>query len=378
MSHSVNVFNELQLFFQKKIVSQSSTKLHHFQVGKGLNKTIEEAIAKAAAAGDWVLIENLQLADAWLDDLELIVAKLEKEVSNSKFRLFLSSIQMDHCPALILKSSVKVALQQATGIKLRMERLVEEFAKDTTWRRGPNYVMHKNMYFALSYLHSVLDGRKMYGPLGWNIYSGFDASDLAISQQQLVSYLGEPVKDKETQVHMIKYLFANVNFSGKISREEDLRKLHAVIEDLITVDIAKATRLLPDLSRGHYGVPRYDEDMIDWVDKNLPKEDPCEVYGFNRNSERYVLKVRSFDIMTRMYHLNRALVIERAVGYQDLALDLENQSLRISLAKSSLHTQSAQNAILAGLGDQWPGLFKNDSLGGFTDDERDNPVVRRL
>ena len=52
--------------------------------------------------------------------------------------------------------------------------------------------------------------------------------------------------------------------------------------------------------------------------------------------------------------------------------------MRISLAKSSLHTQSAQNAILANLGDQWPGLFKNDSLGGFTDDERDNPVVRRL
>ena len=66
--------------------------MHHFQVGKGLNKTIEEAIVKAAAAGDWVLIENLQLADAWLDDLELVVARLDKDVSNSKFRLFFSSI----------------------------------------------------------------------------------------------------------------------------------------------------------------------------------------------------------------------------------------------------------------------------------------------
>jgi len=53
--------------------------------------------------------------------------------------------------------------------------------------------MHKNMYFALSYLHSVLDGRKMYGPLGWNIYSGFDASDFSISEQQLISYLGQSV-----------------------------------------------------------------------------------------------------------------------------------------------------------------------------------------
>lgn len=175
------------------------------------------------------------------------------------------------------------------------------------------------MYFALSYLHSVLDGRKMFGPLGWNIYCGFDASDFQISNQQLVSYLGEgPVKDKNTQIYMLKYLYANVNFSGKISREEDLRKLNAVIEDLITVEIASATRMLPDLNKGHYGFPRFDDDLIEWVDKQLPKQDPCEVYGFNRNSERYVLKVRSFDIMRRLYHLNKKLVAEKAMGYRDL------------------------------------------------------------
>ena len=95
------------------------------------------------------------------------------------------------------------------------------------------------------------------------------------------------------------------------------------------------------MNRGHYGLPRYDDDLVEWVDKQLPKQDPCEVYGFNRNSERYVLKVRSFDIMTRMYHLNRAMILDRALGYQDLQLDLESQSIRISLAKSSLHTQSA-------------------------------------
>ena len=114
---------------------------------------------------------------------------------------------------------------------------------------------------------------------------------------------------------MIKYLFANVNFSGKISREEDLRKLNAIIEDLINVEIAQAPRMLADLKSSHYGFPRYDEDLVEWVEKILPKQDVCDVYGFNRNSERYVLKMRSFDIMTRMYFLNRVVVIERALGY---------------------------------------------------------------
>lgn len=48
------------------------------------------------------------------------------------------------------------------------------------------------------------------------------------------------------------------------------------------------------------------------------------MYGFNRNSDRYVLKVRAIDILTRMYHLNRPLVLEKALGYQDLGLDLES------------------------------------------------------
>lgn len=61
-------------------------------------------------AGDWILIENLNLADEWIDDLELIVAKMEKDGPASKFRLWLSSVQMDDCPHMILKSSVKVAL----------------------------------------------------------------------------------------------------------------------------------------------------------------------------------------------------------------------------------------------------------------------------
>ena len=89
---------------------------------------------------------------------------------------------MDNCPHMILKQSIKVVLQQPSGVKLKMERFIENFENDKTWRKGENSNLHKNLYFALSYLHSVLDGRKVYGPLGWNVYSGFDASDFSISE----------------------------------------------------------------------------------------------------------------------------------------------------------------------------------------------------
>lgn len=68
-----------------------------------MDKKIEEAISKAVNSGDWLLIENLHLADNWLYELEIIIQKLPYEKVNSKFRLWMSSIQYDNMPAQILR-----------------------------------------------------------------------------------------------------------------------------------------------------------------------------------------------------------------------------------------------------------------------------------
>ena len=350
VTHSVNVQQELQQFYQKKAASQN-VKLHNFQVGRGLDKKVEDALGKAITAGDWVLLENLHLAGDWLLELEQMVAelhdRLDKETANAKFRLFLSSIAMERCPDMILKQSVKVALQQPSGVRLKMERFIENFEADQTWRKGQNSTLHKNLYFALSYLHAVLDGRKAYGPLGWNVYGGFDASDFSISEAQIKSVIDKGIEDKDTMLHMIKYLFSNINFSGKISRAEDQRKLDAIIEDLIAPDLANCTTAAADPSRGHYGFPAPAcSDMSAWVGKNLPVHDTAEIYGFNRNTERAMLGKRASDVLLRLYFLNRTQIIRTKLGYQDLEKNLETTSLKISLAKSSLHAQSTDIQIL--------------------------------
>lgn len=62
-----------------------------------------------------------------------------------------------------------------------MERFIDNLEADAFWRKLSEKNFYKNLYVSLSYLHSVLDGRAEYGTLGWNIYSGFDASDFEIS-----------------------------------------------------------------------------------------------------------------------------------------------------------------------------------------------------
>lgn len=116
--------------------------------------------------------------------------------------------------------------------------------------------------------------------------------------------------------------------------------MNAIIEDLIARDLVNCIKAPSDVSRGHYGFPKTDEPILTWVMNTLPDADPAEVFGFNRNTERYILKKKSTAVMLRLYHMNRAVIVEQALGYQDLEIDLENSSLKISLAKSSLHSQS--------------------------------------
>lgn len=103
-----------------------------------------------------------------------------------------------------------------------MERLIEKM-DEFKWRGSIQSKFFKNLFFSLSYLHSVLDGRSQFGPLGWNIYAGFDASDFEISCEQIKAAVldNAALADRDAVLFVIKYLFMNINFAGKISRKED-------------------------------------------------------------------------------------------------------------------------------------------------------------
>ena len=68
-------------------------------------------------------------------------------------------------------------------------------------------------------------------------------------------------------------MFSNINFSGKISRKEDKRKLEDHIEDLFKSSIAYCDKAKSDPSSSHYGYPHTEEaDLNQWV-KKLPSAD---------------------------------------------------------------------------------------------------------
>ena len=122
----------------------------------------------------------------------------------------------------ILRNSIKIALQQPSGIKLKLQKFVEQLEAEGGFKRSlQNQNMHKNCFYGLSYLHSIMEGRASFGSQGWNIYNGFDASDHEISAAQLTKFMRSDVKSESTMLKVIKYIFSKINYAGKIAVQED-------------------------------------------------------------------------------------------------------------------------------------------------------------
>jgi len=63
-----------------------------------------------------------------------------------------------------------------------MERMLLEQEKNKFFRAsGKNANYHKNLFFGLAYLHSILESRRKYGSLGWHVPYKFDFSDFEVS-----------------------------------------------------------------------------------------------------------------------------------------------------------------------------------------------------
>lgn len=131
--------------------------------------------------------------------------------------------------------------------------------------------------------HAVVEGRRDYGALGWNVRYDFSISDLQITARQLCRYVSaNGVMDEA--IFAVSRLAGDCNYGGRLSDERDRRVLLALLQDYCSPAI---------LHPGYQaqGLPGFEpptgaltsHDHLAHI-KSLPSDEPPELFGLHPNA----------------------------------------------------------------------------------------------
>jgi dynein heavy chain len=152
-----------------------------------MGDTAKQYIESGAMRGYWVMLQNCHLLVSWLKKLEAIIENITKPDKN--FRLWLTTAPSDSFPLGILQKSLKVVTEPPDGLGQNIKSSYTKL-NDADLDEVPNQEF-KSLVYVLSFTHAVLQERKKFGKIGWNVSYDFNESDFKISFKLISLYLNK-------------------------------------------------------------------------------------------------------------------------------------------------------------------------------------------
>merc|ERR1712070_1016902 len=182
--------NDIQLLAEELGMDQ---KFRFLALGQNMESKAEALIETGYAKGHWVLLQNCHLLVRWLKDLEKNLQS--RKTAHKDFRLWLTTEPTDKFPLGILQRSLKVVTEPPDGLKLNMRstysKIDAQLLDDV-----PHWAFRPCLY-VLAFLHAVVQERRKYGKIGWNVNYDFSESDFQISRKLVGLYLTKAFEDED-------------------------------------------------------------------------------------------------------------------------------------------------------------------------------------
>ena len=278
-----NLAKEVGVFERMKMIS----------LGQGQGPIAENLIAVGREGGDWVCLQNCHLASSWMPELEKILESHQALKLHDDFRLWLTSMPSKIFPASVLQSGIKLTNEPPKGLRANLKRIYEDLPEsdylyfDTKADSGGNFNLElkigpwKKLLFGLCFFHAVIQERRKYGAIGWNIRYEWNQSDLLTAQANLRMYLEE---QSQVPYETLRYVVGEVNYGGRVTDYMDQRCVSAILTTYFCNEVVENDnyRYTED---GKYFAPPSGTliDCRNFIDM-LPLLDSPETFGLHRNA----------------------------------------------------------------------------------------------
>jgi len=292
-----------------KMSDEFGIRLKATSMGQGQGPKAEKDLVVAVPRGHWVLLANCHLLWRWLHaKLEKFLEKIEEMKPSKDFRLWITTEPTENFPLSILQMSLKVVTEPPNGLKLNMRQSYSKVEEDDL--ASCPHKRFRPLVYVLAFFHAVVQERRKYGRIGWNVAYDFNESDFRISLSIMNTYLTKAYErdgmDGPIPWDTFKYLIGEAMYGGRVVDSFDRRGLGVYLEEYMGDFLFdKFNRFaFYQTQEDSYVVPATGHvDVYKTQVENQPRVNTPEVFGLHSNAEIGYFTTASKDILNQIFSL---------------------------------------------------------------------------
>jgi dynein heavy chain, axonemal len=178
------------------------------------------------------------------------------------------------------QNSVKMTNEPPRGVKANLAASFQDFT-DAYFEKQPKEREFKKLLYGTCFFHALLQDRRKFGPLGFNIRYEFTTGDLKCCILQLENFLA---RYEEVPYEVLVNLIGHINYGGRITDDWDRRMVLVMLKSIIKDSImSDETDLAPG---GLYPSPRAGK-LVDYQQAitKLPINPHPNIFGLHENAD---------------------------------------------------------------------------------------------
>ncbi|XP_067008020.2 dynein axonemal heavy chain 8 [Anabrus simplex] len=246
-------------------------------MGQGQEVHARKLLSLSMSQGGWILLQNCHLGISYMNELFIVLS--EMETCHNNFRCWITTEVHDEFPISLLQISIKFTNEPPQGMRAGLKRTYQSMNQDML--DYSDTLQYLPMLYAVSFLHSVVQERRKFGPLGWNIPYEFNTADWYASVLFIQKHLDDIDIKRGVSWTTVRYMLGEIQYGGRVTDDYDKRLLNTFAK------VWFGESMFSDDFHFHtgYKIIRYNylEDYLNAIE-NLPAVDPPEVYGLHANA----------------------------------------------------------------------------------------------
>ena len=196
------------------LAKKHKKQVRTISLGQGQEPAARKLISTGVAQGSWVMLQNCHLGLKFMAEVETTMLKLDD--IEPGFQLWITTEPHPKFPIGLLQMSIKVTNEAPAGVRAGLKSSYAWVNQDML--DAVTQPQWKSMLYALCFMHTIVQERRKFGPLGFNIPYEFNQSDLGACVMFMQSHLHDmDTKKRPVDWECVNYMVCEVQYGGKIT-----------------------------------------------------------------------------------------------------------------------------------------------------------------